>query len=87
MSWRRGTGTVQVELSNVQSWIEATDPELNGQSGVPGIIRIVRETKAAEDQKEKDREQWINRRVQWITIMGGVIGLLKILELVHILPK
>lgn len=87
MSWKRGTGTVEVELSNVQSWIETVDPELCGQNGNPGIIRMVRETKAAQDQKDKDREQWMNRRVQWITIMGGVVGLLKILELLHVLPR
>lgn len=87
MSWKRGNGTVEVELSNVQSWIEAVDPDLNGQNGNPGIIRMVRENKAALDQKDKDREQWINRRVQWITIIGGIVGLLKILELAHVLPK
>ena len=28
MSWERGKGSVEVELANVQSYIESIDPEL-----------------------------------------------------------
>ena len=87
MAWRRGNGSVDIELANTQSWIEGADTDLYGQNGDPGMIRLFWADRAAREQREKDREQWMNRRVMWITVIGGVAGLLKILELVHVLPK
>jgi hypothetical protein len=32
MPWERGEGSVEVEMSRIQGWIESTDPELHGNS-------------------------------------------------------
>jgi hypothetical protein len=39
MSWRRGAGTVEVELANCQSKIESWSGELDGENGVISIVR------------------------------------------------
>lgn len=47
MAWRRGTGSVEVELSRCQDWIETNDSELNGHNGDKGVIRDYWESKAS----------------------------------------
>ena len=42
MTWRRGSGTVTVELANVQSKLEAWSTDLDGENGVISIIRTQR---------------------------------------------
>lgn len=78
---------MDIELANIQSWIEGADIDLYGQNGDPGMIRLFWADRAAREQRDKDREQWMNRRVQWITALGSLAVVLKILELVHVLPK
>ncbi len=43
MSWIRGNGTVEVELSRLQSWVEAADPDINGRNGVISRVRTLEE--------------------------------------------
>jgi len=45
MPWQRGEGSLEVELSNVQSWVEAIDPKLNG-NGRKGLIEQFWEDRA-----------------------------------------
>lgn len=87
LPWVRGNQSTDIELSRVQSWIEGADPELFGKIGDPGVIRQFREDRTARIQKEADTEQFMKRRVQWITLLGGLVALLKIGELLHIIPK
>jgi hypothetical protein len=44
MPWKRGNCSVEVELANVQGWIEDADPKLNG-NGRPGLFETVSEWK------------------------------------------
>lgn len=37
MSWKRGAGDVELELSRTQDWIESMDPKLNGNGRI-GLI-------------------------------------------------
>ena len=54
MPWKRGTGSVEVELSNVQSWIEQTDRVLNGENGEKGLIRTFQTDKDKQAQRDED---------------------------------
>jgi len=54
MPWRRGNGSVEVELASVQTWIETNDPVLNGRNGDKGLTRDFYDGKAAADQRAKD---------------------------------
>ena len=47
MSWRRGRGTVQVELANVQSKIEDWSDDLDGEGGVIQSFRTEATERAA----------------------------------------
>jgi hypothetical protein len=48
VSWKRGNGTVQVEIANLQSWVERTDEELYGTDGEDiGMIQEWRDDRAA----------------------------------------
>jgi hypothetical protein len=76
-----------VRIGALESWVEATDPHLNGDIGDPGVIRQFREDRSAAKQKEKDTETFMRRRVQWISIGSGLVIVLKVAELLHLLPK
>jgi len=55
MSWKRGKGSVEVELANVQSYIEMVDPDLRGDGkGDPGVIQIVRAGQNKKEQHDED---------------------------------
>ena len=53
MPWERGEGSVEVELANIQSWVERIDVELNGKNGGDGVIREWHDFKAARKAYER----------------------------------
>ena len=74
MAWKRGSGSFDVELANVQSWIETTDPDLYGPYGDDGVIREFRDEKAAEAQRAKDMATLI-RLARWV-LTPSLVGLI-----------
>jgi hypothetical protein len=86
MSWTRGRGTTDFELSRVQSWIEdKADPDLYGKNGDPGMVRGYREDKAKREQRDEDKHE-VAQLVRWL-IGPGVIVLISmsIARAVHLI--
>lgn len=83
MPYRRGTETVEVELSRLQSWIELADPDLYGDGKEIGVIREHRNALAEKAGTDK----FYKRMVAIMGILGGVPAVIKILELLHVIPK
>lgn len=82
MPWKRGNGPVEVELANVQSLLETIDPELHGDGtdNNPGVVAIVRNDKAAREQRHSD--------LRFLVVLAGLVPvLLKLGEMAHIIPK
>ena len=46
MAYERGSRSVEVELSRVQSWVEGADIDLYGRNGDKGVIREHRDNQA-----------------------------------------
>ena len=78
MAYRRGDGTVEVELARLQSWAEGTDVDLYGRDGDDlGVIR-----------EHRDARMSI-RLLIWICgIFGGLIPtVLTLLTYLHLAPR
>jgi hypothetical protein len=73
MPWKRGDDTVEVELANVQTWIESTDIELHG-NGSKGMIR----------QFWEDRS-YIKGAVAVLMFFGGGTFLLDLLRVLGVI--
>lgn len=85
MPWVRGKGTVQVELANVQSWIETNDPVLNGKNGDPGMIRLFHDDRAKQEQRDKDIGILI-KVVAWVFGPMSLIEIvLSVLRALHVI--
>ena len=83
MSYRRGEDSLEVEVSRLQSWIEATDVELYGKNGDRGMIREHHDDRAAQAAQQK-----FYRRIAGVcALFGSFPAIIKALELVHVLPK
>ena len=84
MAYERGTGTVEVELSRLQSWVENADVDLYGRSqDDKGVIREHRDATAAREAVER----YLRYMVGLMAIFGGVPSLIFFLELIHVIPK
>lgn len=84
MAFKRGSGTVEVELARLQSWVENADPILYGTDGED--VGLIREHYA--DRTERlTTERFIRRAVTALTLLGGIPGLIIVLQLLHVLPK
>ena len=86
MPWKRGKGTVEVELANVQSYIETVDPILYGQNGNPGMIREFYDDRAKRIQHDEDMRV-IRRLVLWLispsaglTLIAEVLRVFKLVK-------
>lgn len=53
MAFKRGTGTVQVELARLQFWAEETSVTLDGQNGDIGMVREWRDFKSQREAMDK----------------------------------
>lgn len=62
MSWRRGRGTVQVELANVQSKIEDWSDDLDGEVGLIQTIR----------NEQAERKATL-RLIRATVVTGGIV--------------
>ena len=84
MTFQRGNGTLNVEVSRLQSWVETADPDLYGHGDDRGVIREHR-----DDQANKQATEKYNRRVlATVALLGTVAPIaIKVLELLHIIPK
>lgn len=58
MAYVRGTRSVEVELSRVQSWVETADVELYGRNGDLGVIREHR-----DDRSERKANQRFMKKI------------------------
>ena len=77
MAYERGSGSVEVELARVQSWIEQADPDLYGRNGDDGVIREHRENRAN-----------LRMAVALCAIFGGAVPtILAVLQAFHMLPR
>lgn len=73
MSWKRGNGSVNVELSRVQGKLEDWSEELDGEAG---MIREFREDRA-ERRGTVKLLKWI------VSVLGAMTGVQVILEIVR----
>ena len=86
MPWKRGTGSVEVELSNVQSWIEQTDRVLNGENGEKGLIRIFQTDKDKQAQRDEDMMR-LFKIIVWVFGPTSALGLLlSLLRAIKVIP-
>jgi hypothetical protein len=84
MAFQRGTGSVEVELSRVQSWVERADPDLYGRGGDDlGIIREHSDELAAKKQNAR----MMRRAIGFITVMSTLPAIVKLLEMLHWIPR
>lgn len=84
MAFKRGTGSVQVELARLQSWTESTDVDLYGAgNGDLGVIREHRDDRAERVGTDK----FVKKAVGVMGAMNGILVLIKALEMLHIIPK
>jgi hypothetical protein len=81
LAYQRGNGSVEVELSRTQSWIEGTDPVLWGRNGEVGLIQEHRD--AMNERKRHDES--VSRRVTLMGIFGGAPCILELLRLFHVI--
>ena len=84
MAYQLGNGSVEVELSKLQSWVEDADIDLYGRNGDQGVVREHRDARAIQAEHEKS-----NRKNIAITalLVTGVPIAIKCLELMHIIPR
>lgn len=74
MSWKRGDGDTDLELSKVQSWIERADIDLYGPDGDSGIVTDQKNQKARKAQRDEDLGK-VYRIVGWVGV-GSIISLI-----------
>ena len=83
MTWTRGSGEVELELSRIQSWVEYTDPDLHGRNGDDGVIREWRDFKS----QRKAFESFLRFAIWAIGVVAaipGVLVALSALGIVHL---
>lgn len=85
MSWERGKGSVEVELANVQSYIESIDPELRGDGVKKGVISIVRSNEDKKEQRDEDIGK-ILKVLAWIGPVAVVSLILQVLRFFKVAP-
>jgi hypothetical protein len=81
--WERGTASLPIEVSRMQSWIERADLELHGPNGDEGMVRQWHDFQA----QMKAFEKFV--RVSFIAIgvlvgVPGVLVSLSALGLIHL---
>lgn len=76
MAYERGSRSVEVELSRVQSWVEGADIDLYGRNGDKGVIR-----------EHRDNQAYLTLAVTLMGVFGGIPSLIVILQLFHVLPR
>ena len=81
MAYERGEGTVEVELSRTQSWIEFADKDLYGRNGDKGVIQEHRDDRA----ERKALFAYVRWMVGLIAALGGVPGILLLLSVLHVI--
>ena len=84
MSWVRGKGSVEVELANIQSWIERIDPILNG-NGRPGLLTVISDYLAAEAERQIERKRKEDRNVRMVGLFMAIPVVLEILRAAHVI--
>jgi len=78
MSWKRGRGSIQVELANVQSKIETWSEVLDGDDGVIQYIQ--------NERSERDALRKLIKASLWVggLFVGAPAFTLSIIELVRL---
>ena len=83
MPWTRGEASVEVELSRTQSWIEATDPELYGQGGEPGMLREWHDF-CAQRRAFESFVRWAFIVIGFLVGLPGVLVSLSAIGIIHL---
>ena len=83
MAYLRGDASVEVELARTQSWIENADPILFGDGRSEGLVAEHQNAKAGR----KAMERFVKIAVGLGAFMSTIPALIKVLELVHVIPK
>jgi hypothetical protein len=74
---------VEVELARTQSWIETADPILFGDGKSEGVVAEHQNAKAGR----KALERFVKIAVGVAAFMSTIPAAIKVLELMHIIPK
>lgn len=88
MPYRRGSGSVEVELSKLQSWVEQSDPILFGTGGEDrGLVREHQDDRQERKVLEKEHAKAQSRTLLLCACFGAVPVVILLLQLAHIIPK
>ena len=85
MTWRRGTGSVELELSRAQQWIEDIDPVLRGDGSNPGLIRSYQKDKDKQEQRDEDLLKLL-KLIAWIGPVAVASLAMNILRAFKVIP-
>lgn len=85
MAFKRGSGTVNVELARLQSWVEQADPDLYGSPGKKGVIEEHEEMMMSQAVANQQSAKTTQRLVTLCAIFGAIGPVCKLLEHFHIL--
>jgi hypothetical protein len=70
MPWKRGTGSLEVELSSLQGWAERVDLDLYGPNGDTGEIGVARRERAKQEQHELEMAK-LYSIIKWLFVVAG----------------
>lgn len=83
MPWERGTASLEIEVSRIQSWVETTDPELNGKNGEDGVIREWHDFKAQRKAFESF-VRWSMKAIGILVAIPALLVTLSALGVIHL---
>ena len=80
MAYRRGNGTVNVELARLQSWVEQADEDLYGDDRRKGVIK---EHEEREMREATAKEQDDRTSAFWTKVCAGICAVPAILTTIN----
>lgn len=84
MTYVRGSASLEVEVSRIQSWLETADPDLYGRNGSDiGVIREHRNDRAAREEHDR----FMKKMVMLCGLFGAIPAIIELLKVFHIIPK
>lgn len=83
MAFRRGSGTVNVELARLQSWVEQADPDLYGDDRTKGVIKEHEEIMMREATEKDQHSKSTQRTVMLCAVFGAITPLCNLIAYLH----
>jgi hypothetical protein len=87
LAYRRGRGTVTVELARLQDFAERVDGDLYGSNGQKGIVEEYQERSMREETVKEQGDRSSKRLVMLCAIFSCVNPLTKLIEYLHSIWK